>query len=214
MAPGPAQERSVVGETPNLAARLQALAEPGTVMIAPSTRQLVGPRFECRDAGAVLLKGFSQPVQAWEVTAAETIDRQPLRSPARAPSPTGGARRGNQLLLRRWQQARGGQGQVVLISGEPGIGKSRLTASLQEHIQGAGHTELSYFCSPRHSDSALYPVINQLQRAAGFQPDDTSEQRLDKLEALLARTNTPVEDQSLLADLVSLPTATAIRSLP
>ena len=202
---GAAQERSVVGETPNLAARLQALAEPGSVMIAPSTRQLVGQRFECRDAGAVLLKGFSQPVQAWEVTAERSIDSrfEALRVDQ---APLVGRDEEMDLLLRRWQQARGGQGQVVLISGEPGIGKSRLTASLQEHIQGTPHTELSYFCSPRHSNSALYPVINQLQRAAGFQPDDTSEQRLDKLEALLARTNTPVEDQGLLADLMSLPT--------
>ena len=182
---GAAQERSVVGETPNLAARLQALAEPGTVMIAPSTRQLVGPRFECRDAGAVLLKGFSQPVQAWEVTAERSIDSrfEALRVDQ---APLVGRDEEIDLLLRRWQQARNGQGQVVLISGEPGIGKSRLTAGLQEHIQGTPHTELSYFCSPRHSDSALYPVINQLQRAARFQPDDTNEQRLDKLEALLA----------------------------
>lgn len=201
---GAAQERSVVGETPNLAARLQALAEPGRVMIAPSTRQLVGPRFECRDAGAVLLKGFSQPVQAWEVTAERSIDSR-FEALRVHQAPLVGRDEEMELLLRRWQQARGGQGQVVLISGEPGIGKSRLTASLQEHIQGAGHTELSYFCSPRHSASAFYPVINQLQHAAGFQPDDTRVQRLDKLEALLARTNTPVEDQSLLADLVSLP---------
>jgi predicted ATPase/class 3 adenylate cyclase len=202
---GAAQERSVVGETPNLAARLQALAEPGTVVIAPSTRQLVGPRFECRDAGVVLLKGFSQPVQVWEVVAEKAIDSrfEALRFDQ---VPLVGREEEMNLLLRRWQQALNAQGQVVLISGEPGIGKSRLTVSLQEHIQATPHTELSYFCSPRHSDSALYPVINQLQRAAQFQPDDTSEQRLDRLEALLARMETPVEDQSLLADLVSLPT--------
>jgi predicted ATPase/class 3 adenylate cyclase len=202
---GAAQERSVVGETPNLAARLQALAEPSTVVIASSTRQLVDPRFECRDAGAVLLKGFSQPIQAWEVVTERAIDSrfEALRFDQ---APLVGRDEEMDLLLRRWQQARDGQGQVVLIAGEPGIGKSRLTASLREHIQGPPHAELSYFCSPRHSDSVLYPVINQLQRAASFQLGDTSEQSLDKLDALLARTETPVEDQGLLADLMSLPT--------
>jgi class 3 adenylate cyclase/predicted ATPase len=209
---GPAQERSVVGETPNLAARLQALAEPSGVMIAPGTRQLVGQRFECRDAGAVLLKGFSQPVQAWEVVAERSIDTR-FEALRVVQTPLVGRDEEMELLLRRWQQARDGQGQVILISGEPGIGKSRLTASLQEHITGNPHTKLSYFCSPRHSDSALYPVINQLQRAAGFQPDDTSEQRLDKLEALLARTDTSVEDQGLLADLMALPTDNRFPSL-
>jgi class 3 adenylate cyclase/predicted ATPase len=202
---GAAQERSVVGETPNLAARLQALAEPGKVVIAPSTRQLVGPRFECRDAGAALLKGFSQPVQVWEVMTERAIDTrfEALRIDQ---APLVGREEEMGLLLRRWQQAQDGQGQVVLISGEPGIGKSRLTVSLQERITGTPHTELIYFCSPRHRDSALYPVINRLQRAAHFHADDTSEQRLDKLQGLLARTDTPLEDQGLLADLMSLPT--------
>jgi class 3 adenylate cyclase len=200
---GAAQERSVVGETPNLAARLQALAAPSSVMIAPGTRQLVGQRFECRDAGAVLLKGFSQPVQAWEVAAEKAIDSR-FEALRFVQAPLVGRDEEMELLLRRWQQAQEGQGQVVLICGEPGIGKSRLTASLQERITGAPHTELSYFCSPHHSNSALYPVINQLQRAAGFRPDDTDQQRMDKLEALLARTDTPVDDQGLLADLMSL----------
>jgi class 3 adenylate cyclase/predicted ATPase len=202
---GAAQERSVVGETPNLAARLQALAEPGHVVIAASTRQLVGQRFECRNAGAVLLKGFSQPVQVWEVVAEKAIDTR-FEALRLAQAPPVGREEEMNLLLRRWQQAQDDQGQVVLICGEPGMGKSRLIASLQERITGAPHTELSYFCSPHHSNSALYPIVNQLQRAAHFQPDDTSEQKLDKLEALLARTDTPVEDQGLLADLMSLPT--------
>jgi class 3 adenylate cyclase/predicted ATPase len=209
---GAAQERSVVGETPNLAARLQALAEPGTVVIAPGTRQLVGQRFECRDAGAVLLKGFSQPVQAWEVVAERSIDTR-FEALRFVQTPLVGRDEEVDLLLRRWQQSQNGQGQVVLISGEPGIGKSRLTASLQERITGTPHTKLSYFCSPRHSDSALYPVINQLRRAAGFQPDDTSEQRLDKLETLLGPPNTPIEDQGLLANLMSLPTDNRFPSL-
>jgi predicted ATPase/class 3 adenylate cyclase len=202
---GAAQERSVVGETPNLAARLQALAEPSHVVIAPSTRQLVGQRFECRDTGAVLLKGFSQPVQVWEVAAEKAIHSR-FEALRFGQPPLVGREEEMLLLLRRWQQAQEGQGQAVLISGEPGIGKSRLTVSLQERIQDTLHTELSYFCSPHHSNSALYPVINQLQRAAHFQPGDTSEQRLDKLDALLARTDTAVEDQGLLADLMSLPT--------
>ncbi len=209
---GPAQERSVVGETPNLAARLQALAEPGTVVIAPSTRQLVGPRFECRDAGAVLLKGFSQPIRAWEVTAERSIDSR-FEALRLDQAPLVGRDEEMDRLLGRWQQAKDDQGQVVLISGEPGIGKSRLTASLQEHIQGTSHTELSYFCSPYHRDSAFYPFVNQLQRAANFQLNDTSEQSLDKLEALLTRTDTPVEYRSLLADLMSLPAGSRFPSL-
>lgn len=210
---GAAQERSVVGETPNLAARLQALAKPGTVVIAPGTRQLVGQRFECRDAGAAPLKSFSQPVQAWEVVAEKAIDSR-FEALRFGQAPLVGREEEMDLLLRRWQQAQEGQGQTVLISGEPGTGKSRLAASLQEHIQATPHTELSYFCSPRHSNSALYPVINQLQRAAHFQPDDTSEQRLDKLETLLARREMPVEDQGLLADLMSLPTSSRYPVLP
>ncbi|KLK89915.1 hypothetical protein AA309_28720 [Microvirga vignae] len=209
---GAAQERSVVGETPNLAARLQALAEPGHIVIAPSTRQLVGQHFECRDAGAVLLKGFSQPIRAWEVVAEQSIDTR-FEALHLDQAPLVGREEEMELLLGCWRQVQEGQGRVILISGEPGIGKSRLTASLQESIRATPHTELSYFCSPRHANSALYPVINQLQRAAHFHPDDPSEQRLDKLAAPLARTDTPVEDQGLLADLMSLPTGNRFPSL-
>ena len=109
--------------------------------------------------------------------------------------------------MRRWEQAKGGEGSVVLISGEPGIGKSRIAETMLERLSGEPHTRLRYFCSPHHQDSALYPSITQLERAAGFRREDTAEQRLDKLEAVLAQaTNDLSEAVPLLADLLSIPT--------
>ena len=110
-----------------------------------------------------------------------------------------------ELLLRRWSKAKGGQGQVVLLSGEPGIGKSRLTAALLEHLAAEPHTRLRYFCSPQHTDSAFYPIISQMERAAGFAHDDTPQAKLDKLDTLLAQTATAVQDAALFADMLSLP---------
>jgi class 3 adenylate cyclase len=164
---GSAQEQSVVGETPNLAARLQALAEPGAAVIAPTTRQLLGNLFEYRDLGAVELKGFAEPLQAYQVLRPSTMESrfEALRSEA---TPLIGRDEELDLLLRRWQQAKTGEGRVVLVSGEPGIGKSRLTAALSQRLQEEPHTRLRYFCSPYHQDSALYPFIVQLERAAGF----------------------------------------------
>ena len=109
-----------------------------------------------------------------------------------------------ELLLRRWSKAKGGQGQVVLLSGEPGIGKSRLTAALLERLAGEPHTRLRYFCSPQHTDSALHPIISQMERAAGFAHDDTPQTKLDKLDELLAQSATSPHDASLLAELLSL----------
>ena len=110
-----------------------------------------------------------------------------------------------ELLLRRWSKVKGGQGQVVLLSGEPGIGKSRLTAALLERLAEEPHTCLRYFCSPQHTDSALYPTISQMERAAGFAHDDTAEAKLDKLDALLAQSFTPPQDAALIAEMLSLP---------
>ena len=110
-----------------------------------------------------------------------------------------------ELLLRRWSKAKSGEGQVVLLSGEPGIGKSRLTAALLERLAGEPHTRLRYFCSPQHTDSALYPIISQMERAAGFTHDDNTQAKLDKLDALLARSLTPRQDAALVADMLSLP---------
>jgi predicted ATPase len=110
-----------------------------------------------------------------------------------------------ELLLRRWSKAKTGEGQVVLLSGEAGIGKSRLTAALLETIATEPHTRLRYFCSPQHTDSALYPIIGQMERAAGLAHDDPLKTKLDKLDAVLAQTSTPKQDAALMADMLSLP---------
>ena len=110
-----------------------------------------------------------------------------------------------ELLLRRWSKAKTGQGQVVLLSGEAGIGKSRLTAALLERFAAEPHTRLRYFCSPQHTDSAFYPIISQTQRAAGLAHADTTQTKLDKLDALLAQTSIPIQDAALFAEMFSLP---------
>jgi class 3 adenylate cyclase len=204
---GAAQEQAVVGETPNLAARLQALAEPGAVVIASGTRRLTGGLFEYRDLGAFELKGFAENVAAWQVLGASAAESrfEALRA---STTPLIGRDEEIDLLMRRWQQAKRGDGCVVLISGEPGIGKSRLAETIVQRLSNEPHIRLRYFCSPHHQDSALYPSIAQLERAAGFRRDDTDEQRLDKLEAVLARgTNDLSQAVPLLAHLLSMPTA-------
>jgi class 3 adenylate cyclase len=163
---GAAQERGVVGETPNLAARLQALAKPDTLMIAESTRRQVGALFEVEDLGLQPLAGFAEPQRAWRVVGESgVLSRfEALRSEA---TPLVGRDEELDLLLRCWQQAKAGEGRVVLVSGEPGIGKSRLTAALSEHIEREPHTRLRYFCSPHHQDSALYPSLHSSNAPPG-----------------------------------------------
>ena len=165
---GASQERGIVGETPNLAARLQGIAEPNTVVIAESTRRLLGNLFELEDLGARDLKGIAGPVRAWAAL-------RPVRSESRfeAFHASGltelvGREEELELLLRRWSKGKDGEGQVVLLSGEAGIGKSRLTAALLERLATEPHTRLRYFCSPQHTDSAFYPIISQMERAAGL----------------------------------------------
>jgi class 3 adenylate cyclase/predicted ATPase len=202
---GSAQEQSVVGETPNLAARLQALAAPDTVVIAPGTRRLIGDLFEYRDLGAVELKGIAESVPAWQVLRPSVVASRFEALRGSALTQLVGRDEEIELLLRRWARAKAGDGQVVLISGEPGIGKSRLTAALAERLHGEPNLRLRYFCSPYHQDSALYPFIDQLGRAAELTPDDSPAVRLEKLEGLLSRAAPPDEDVALIADLLSLP---------
>jgi class 3 adenylate cyclase/predicted ATPase len=202
---GSAQEQSVVGETPNLAARLQALAEPDTVVIAAGTRRLVGDLFEYRDLGAVEVKGIAAPVPAWQVLRPSAVASRFEALRGSALTRLVGRDEEVDLLLRRWARAKAGDGQVVLISGEPGIGKSRITAALAERLHAEPHIRLRYFCSPYHQDSALYPFIDQLGHAAGFAHDDLPGAKLDKLDALLARAAPPEEDVAFVADLMSLP---------
>jgi class 3 adenylate cyclase/predicted ATPase len=205
---GEAQERGVVGETPNLAARLQALAIPGTLVIAESTRRQIGTLFEVEDLGPQPLAGFAEPQHAWRVVGESgVVSRfEALRSEA---TPLVGREEELELLLRRWQQGKAGEGRVVLVSGEPGIGKSRLTAALSERIASDPHTRLRYFCSPHHQDSALHPFITQLERAAGFMRGDAVEEKLGKLRELLASGARSEDEIELLAELLSLPSTAA-----
>ena len=198
---GDARERGVVGDTPNLAARLQALAEPGQVVISNSTRHLTGGTFSYGDLGKVRLKGLADPVQAWQVTGTTEQSRFEAQHESSL-TPLVGREEELELLLRRWQRAKSGEGQVVLLSGEPGIGKSRLTVTLEERLQGEPYTPLRYFCTPQHTDSALYPIISQLERAAQLERNDTRNAKLDKLIALLAPGQE--RDIQLLAELLSI----------
>jgi class 3 adenylate cyclase/predicted ATPase len=203
---GAAQERGVVGETPNLAARLQGLAAPNTLIIAEATRRQIGGLFDLEDLGPQQLAGFAELQRAWRVLGESgAVSRfEALRS---GETPLVGREEEVELLVRRWEQAKSGEGRVVLISGEPGIGKSRLTVVLSEHIGGEPHTRLRYFCSPHHQDSALHPFIEQLERAAGFARDDTADTKLAKLQALLASGTADYDDITLLSELLSLPSS-------
>jgi class 3 adenylate cyclase/predicted ATPase len=202
---GSAREQTVVGETPNLAARLQALASPGAVVIAAATRRLVGDLFEYCDLGAVDVKGLATPVAAWQVLRPSVVASRFEALRGSALSPLVGRDEEIDLLTRRWERSRAGDGQVVLLSGEAGIGKSRLTAALLEHLAADPHTRLRYFCSPQRADSAFHPIIGQIERAARLAYDDEPQAKLDKLDAVLAETGTSPEDAALFAEMLSLP---------
>jgi hypothetical protein len=200
---GEAQERGVMGETPNLAARLQGIAEPNTVVIAEGTRRLLGNLFELEDLGPAALKGIAGPTRAWAALRTSSVESRFEALHMTGLSALVGREEETELLLRRWARAKTGEGQAVLISGE--AGKSRLTAAVMERLAGEPHTRLRYFCSPQHTDSALHPIIGQMERAAGLMHDDTPRAKLDKLDAVLAQTSTSIEDASLFAEMLSLP---------
>jgi len=202
---GDAQERGIVGETPNLAARLQGIAEPNMVVIDQGTRKLLGNLFELEDLGASDLKGIAGPVRAWAAVRASSVASRFEALHAAGLTALVGREEESELLVRRWFKAQTGEGQVVLLSGEPGIGKSRLTAELLERLASEPHTRLRYFCSPQHTDSALYPIIGQMERAAGLAHDDTPQTKLDKLATMLGRTATSIEHAALFAEMLSLP---------
>jgi class 3 adenylate cyclase len=201
---GEAQERSIVGETPNLAARLQGIAEPNTVIIAEGTRKLLGTLFELEDLGSKDVKGIAALVHAWAALRASSVESRFEALHATGLTALIGREEEIELLLRRWARAKTGEGQVVLLSGEAGIGKSRLIAALVESLAPEPHTRLRYFCSPYHTDSALYPIIGQMVRAARIAHDDSAIAKLDKLDALLAQTSTSIEHAALFAELLSL----------
>jgi class 3 adenylate cyclase len=202
---GEAQERGIVGETPNLAARLQGIAEPNIVVIAESTRRLLGNLFELEDLGAKDLKGVIGPVRAWAALRPASVESRFEALHASGLTELVGREEELEILLRRWSKAKSGEGQVVLLSGEAGIGKSRLTAALLERLATEPHIRLRYFCSSQHTDSAFYPIIGQMERAAGLAHDDTPQVKLDKLDAVLAQTSTSKQDAALFADMLSLP---------
>ncbi len=201
---GEAQERGIVGETPNLAARLQGIAEPNSVVIAEGTRKLLGNLFELEDLGAKDLKGIAGPVRAFAALRESSAEGRFEALHTSGLTALVGREEETELLLRRWARAKSGEGQVVLLSGEAGIGKSRLTAALLERLAGEPHTRLRYFCSPQHTDSAFYPIIGQMERAAGLAPDDTPQSKLDKLDALLAPTSTSKQHAALFTEMLSL----------
>jgi class 3 adenylate cyclase len=205
---GPSWEEAVVGETPNLAARLQALAGPGMVVTAERTRQLVGGLFDVTDLGMQALKGLAEPVRVWQVRGIGRADGRFEALRGAALMPLVGREQELTLLLDRWLRAKQGEGQVVLLGGEPGIGKSRLVRALRDRLGIEAHTSLQYQCSPHHAGSALWPVIEQLERAAGITPDDPPEANLDRLEALLRQAGGEVRTAApLIADLIGLPAA-------
>jgi class 3 adenylate cyclase/tetratricopeptide (TPR) repeat protein len=201
---GEARERGIIGETPNVAARLQGVAEPNGVVIAESTRRLLGNLFELTDLGSQELKGMPGSIRAWAALGPSAVEGRFDALHTGGLTELVGRQEELALLLRRWSKARAGKGQLVLLSGEPGIGKSRLTAAVMEGLASEPHTRLRYFCSPQHTDSALYPIISQMERAAGFAHDDPMQTKLDKIDALLARTFTKSQDTALLAEMLSL----------
>ena len=202
---GGPQERGIIGETPNLAARLQSIGEPNQVIIAENTRRLLGNLFELEDLATQDLKGIAGPVRVWAALRPSSAASHFEALHGTTLTDLVGREEELELLLRRWSKAKTGEGQVVLLSGEPGIGKSRLTAALLEAITPEPHTRLRNFCSPQHTDSALYPTIGQIERAAGFSRDDSWQAKLDKLDALLAQSSTSARDVALVAEMLSLP---------
>ncbi|MBT1510234.1 AAA family ATPase [Bradyrhizobium sp. SRL28] len=199
------EEHGILGDTPNLAARLQSLAQPGAVVISGRTKTIAGPQFEYLDLGKVEIKGLAKPVAAWQVAGKTAVTSRSHALQSSDLLPLIGRDEEMELILSRWKRARSGEGQVVLLSGEAGIGKSRLAVALLEQLAREPHIRLRCFCSPQHTDSTLYPVIGETLRAARFAHDDSQQVKMDKLDALLAQSSTPPQDAALFAEMLSLP---------
>jgi class 3 adenylate cyclase/predicted ATPase len=206
MGSGGRQERLAVGETPNLAAWLQGLAEPGTAAISGATQRLVQGLFELRDLGARTVRGFAGPVTVYQV-----VEERPMRSRLELAAVTGlttlvGRDHEVGLMLDRWERSREGAGQVLLLSGEPGIGKSRLAQVLRDRTGAEPHSSVECRCSPYYTNSALYPLIDLLQRLAGLDPEEVAERKLDKLEGFLEHRGFTLPGPApLFASLLSIP---------
>jgi class 3 adenylate cyclase/predicted ATPase len=204
---GAAQEEAVVGDTPNLAARLQAVAGSGQVVVAEQTRRLIGGLFEVEDLGPCKLRGFGEPINAWRIARMGAAESRFEALHRAGLSPLVGREQELGLLLERWHLAKSGEGQVMLLAGEAGIGKSRLIEALRERIADEPHTRISHRASPYHANTVLWPFIDQLERAAAFEREDTPPIRLSKLVSLLAQgTDDLTEAAPLIAALLDIPT--------
>jgi hypothetical protein len=202
---GAAQEEAVVGDTPNLAARLQAVAGSGEVVVAEQTRRLIGGLFELEDLGPCELRGFGKPINAWRIVRKGAAESR--FEALHTANLLVGREQELGLLLERWHLAKSGEGQAMLLAGEAGIGKSRLIEALRERIAGEPHTRISHRASPCHANTVLWPFIDQLERAAAFERDDTPPMRLSKLASLLAQgTDDLAEAVPLIAALLGIPT--------
>ncbi len=201
---GESEERGVVGATPIVAARLQAIADPDSVVISEGTRQLLGSLYDLRDLGAVELKGLPAPTRAWAVLRPSAVESRFEAFHASRLTAFVGREDESERLLRHWEKAKAGEGQVVLLVGEPGVGKSRLVAEFLKRVESEPQNRLRCYCSPQRQDSALHPIIGMIERTAAFAPDDAPAARLDKLDAFLRRTATDANDAALFADMLSL----------
>jgi len=204
---GAAKEQAVIGETPNLAARLQTLAKPGTVLISESTHRLTDGHFEYRGLGPVSLKGWVEPIPAWQVLRTSGVESRFEAQHKTRLTPLIGRDEEIELLLRRWQRCTHGEGCVVVLTGEPGIGKSHIALALEERLQAEPHITVRHFCSAHHTNSALHPFIRQLERVARFERSDSPAEKFAKLETLLVRSGAD-------ADQVVSPLATFCRCHP
>ena len=205
---GTAREKAIVGETPNLAARLQALAAPNCVLVSQATHRLIGRRFETKSLGDQTLKGFADPVPAWQVVREADTASRFAAGRTTVLGPFVGRTQEIGLLLERWQLARHGEGQAIVLTGEPGMGKSRLVEALFERIGDEPHRRIVTQCSPYYSNTAFFPVTRQFEQAAGFSSDDKPAAKLDKLGELFQRAGRPgTQAAPLVAELLSLPAA-------
>ncbi len=202
---GESEERGIFGAAPNLAARLQAIAEPDTVVICDDTRRILGALYDLKDLGARELKGLDAPVRAWAVLAASAIENRFEALRGGKLSVFVGRKDETGRLLGLWQAAKSGRGQVVVLSGEAGVGKSRLAAEFLGRVADEPQVRLRYYCSPQHRESAFHPVIRQIELMAGFAREERPSAKREKLYALLAESATTSEDVALFADVLSLP---------